>query len=451
MTLLLFIVLALTEAGFTALELTKKDQKGKWTLRRIGANAVEFAAFLIMVLLPGIDFSFRFKGLIILLIIRLAISLIIWLICRKNEKIKGNPFKILSAVLSMILIFTALVPAFIFKDYKGRPLTGKYEVLQEDVILIDRARVEEFENDGSFREIPAHIYYPAGCESLEAKSLPLVIFSHGAFGYYQSNFSTYAELVSNGYVVVSLDHPYHAFFTKDSSGRTVTVDPEFISTAMEVGGKDVSESEIYPITSEWMKLRTDDMNFVVDSFIKAGETGDFDDSWFFKGNEKEKTADIISSINTKKIGLMGHSLGGATAVSVGRREDISAIIDLDGTMLGEETGVTDDGILLVNDEPYNNPILSIDNDEHHRQRIECKKSGTVYPNNVIIEKARDGYETYIAGSDHMNFTDLPLFAPSLAKMLGTGDIDPEECIDRINSLVLDFFNYSLKDEGTFSL
>ncbi|MBQ5851909.1 MAG: hypothetical protein IIW54_14020, partial [Lachnospiraceae bacterium] len=30
---------------------------------------------------------------------------------------------------------------------------------------------------------------------------PLVVFSHGAFGYYESNTSTYMELASNGYVV----------------------------------------------------------------------------------------------------------------------------------------------------------------------------------------------------------------------------------------------------------
>lgn len=38
-------------------------------------------------------------------------------------------------------------------------------------------------------------------------------------------------------------------------------------------------------------------------------------------------------------GLMGHSLGGATAVSVGRREDVTAVVDLDGTMLGEEGNI----------------------------------------------------------------------------------------------------------------
>lgn len=51
----------------------------------------------------------------------------------------------------------------------------------------------------------------------------------------------------------------------------------------------------------------------------------------------------------------------------------------------------------------------------------------------------------------MNFTDLPLFAPTLANMLGTGDIDPAACIDQVNALVLDFFNCNLKDEGTFDV
>ena len=148
---------------------------------------------------------------------------------------------------------------------------------------------------------------------------------------------------------------------------------------------------------------------------------------------------------------MGHSLGGATAVSVGRRDDISAVIDLDGTMLGEELSVTDEGILKVNEQPYGNPLLSIDNDEHHSRRLESKKKGEIYPNNVIIDNAPQGFETYFKGSGHMNFTDLPLFAPTLANMLGTGDIDPAACIDQVNALVLDFFNCNLKDEGTFDV
>ena len=47
-------------------------------------------------------------------------------------------------------------------------------------------------------------------------------------------------------------------------------------------------------------------------------------------------------IDTGKIGVFGHSLGGATAVAAGReRSDISAVIDIEGTMLAEYTGLSE--------------------------------------------------------------------------------------------------------------
>ncbi len=52
---------------------------------------------------------------------------------------------------------------------------------------------------------------------------------------------------------------------------------------------------------------------------------------------------------------------------------------------------------------------------------------------------------------HMDFTDLPLFAPSLAKMLGKGDVDSSEFIPEINSIILEFYNYYLKGEGEPSI
>ena len=142
---------------------------------------------------------------------------------------------------------------------------------------------------------------------------------------------------------------------------------------------------------------------------------------------------------------MGHSLGGATAVSVGRRDDISAVIDLDGTTLGEELSVTDEGILKVNEEPYGNPLLSIDNDEHHSQRLESKKKGEIYPNNVIIDNALQGFETYFKGSGHMNFTDFPIFAPTLANknlLYIPSGLNAFEVSDRLKSFKL-YLLYSL--------
>lgn len=353
----LFLILLITEIGFAIFELGQNRTKSEWSVNRTIANVAQLIIYLLMILLPGIDFSFRFKGLFLVLLIRVLVAGIKALINRHNEVVKKKSVIVLSAVFSIIIILVSMVPAFVFTDYQGRPLTGEYDVAQTEAILIDSSRLESFETDGSFREVPVHFYYP---ENHTEKDLPLVIFSHGAFGYYQSNTSTYMELASNGYFVVSLDHPYHSFYTKDSTGKTITVDPTFIQSAMDVGNNPdahYSEEEIYEITSEWMQLRMDDMNFVVDT-LKEAASGKYGDKWYFGKSSEKEIKEMIALIDTTKIGLMGHSLGGATAVTVGRRDDIGAVVDLDGTMLGEELGV-ENGMPVINDAPYTTPLLCI--------------------------------------------------------------------------------------------
>lgn len=447
-TILLLIILVI-EIGFTVSEFLRKPLKKEWISRRLLLCIAEMA-FLLLLLLPGTESSIRYKGLAGLLVIRLIIALISFLVGRKNEKPKKRVTIVLSCIGGIILFAMSMLPAFVIRDYNGRETTGEYEFAETQAILIDENRVETFEDDGSCREVPVHFYFPKNIDDFKEDSLPLVIFSHGAFGYYQSSSSTYMELASHGYVVVSLDHPYHSFFTKDSSGKTITVDPEFFNTALNVGSSDVPESEIYDITSKWMDLRIADMNFVIDELKEAGNSEALSDAWFYGEKDKGIIESVIEATDFDKIGLMGHSLGGATAVTVGRRNDISAVIDIDGTMLGEETGV-ENGVVTINDDPYRAPLLAIDNEEHHNSEIEAVQNSYAYANNVVLQNATCGYETYFKNAGHMNFTDLPLISPFLADMLGTGSVDAGECIDTMNSIILRFYDCYLKNEGEFSV
>ena len=450
MTTLLLILLVTAEIGFAGLMMTVTSPRREWTAKRLIVNAGELCIYLLTVLLPGIDFSFRFTGLIILLVVRIVVSGIFFLIRRHNENPKRHAAMIISAVMNVVLLLVSMVPAFIFRDYKGRPVSGPYHVRETEAILIDRSRLEEYENDGSYREVPVHFYYPEEAGSIGKNTLPLVIFSHGAFGYYQSNASTYMELASNGYVVISLDHPYHAFFTKDSDGRTVIVDRAFLDSAMRIGGNDnVPEAEVYDTTSKWMEIREADMNYVIDTVKETVSSGSYA-NWFIEDKNRNDISDAVSLIDADRIGLMGHSLGGATAVTVGRRDDVDAVIDIDGTMLGEETGVTG-GQVSVNQVPYKTPLLALDSESHHAGRIEAAENGYVYANNVILDNASEGFGTYFKGAEHMDFTDLPLFSPFLAGLLGRGTVESEACIDQVNRLVLDFFDCYLKDKGEFTV
>ena len=358
---------------------------------------------------------------------------------KKVLKIVGIVFGCFAALILLAII---LIPKMLFTDYEGLPTTGPYNVKMASAILVDKNRLETFETDGSNREVPAYFYYPEA-ENTSEKEFPLVIFSHGAFGYYQSNTSTYMELASNGYVVISLDHPYHSFFTKDTAGNTIIVNPQFLQEVMYINEEGTSEQETLELSHAWLDIRTADMNFVLDSVKETKNLSELPAYWFIgEETSAETIREILAMTDLEHIGLMGHSLGGATSVTIGRtRDDIDAVIDLDGTMLGEQFGY-EDGVYDFYDGEYPVPLLSVNNEEHY---FEGKELPEQYVNSVVIAGAKDAKNTYFKGSGHMNFTDLPLLSPTLANMLGIGTVDSEQCVITMNKLVLDYYNCYLKN------
>lgn len=446
MGVILFAVFAVMEILLAVLSCTK--YRSLWYRNRTFFCGAEFVLMLLAVLLPTGQ-KWRFTGCLIILGIRLAVSCTAYLVKRtKKEKTKAKA--IAGAVMSVILIGFSLFPAFIFTGYSGLKTSGQYKVKETQAILTDSSRLETNENDGSNREIPVHFYYPEG----DAENCPLVLFAHGSFGYYQSNSSLYAELASNGYVVASIDHPYYAFFTKDTAGKTIIVDFEFMQTAVNMqNSSDFTETiEDFNTTHEWMSLRTADENFVLDTIKTAKSSGLLDTAWYTESEDvKAEILKVLEITDTEKIGLMGHSIGGAAAVQLGReRDDITAVVDIDGTMLGEEISF-DDGKIGYNPEPYPIPILSLDNADHWESYVDVLDNGTEYVNKYLLDNAADSREVHFDGTEHMDFTDLPLLSPALSKMLGKGSVDSSEFIPEMNSIILNYFNYYLKGEGELNI
>ena len=442
---LLLLTLCAIEIVLAVLNISRHTDTKGFRCTRLIANGAEMLVFLVSLISPEVNLGLRFTALFVLLIVRLICALFCFLVKLKSEPKKKRVFsKIFSAVLSCLLFLAALVPSFVFANYNGLPTSGEYEVGFTKAILVDESRTEQFETDGSFREVPVYFYYP---ETDGTETFPLVVFSHGAFGYYESNSSTYMELASNGYVVVSTEHPYHSLFTTDTNGNTIIVDTTFISDV--VGIDSFSAEEEFEKSSQWVKLRTDDVNFVLDSIEKACDCGNLDASWNCDDNDEILRA--LAMCDCSSIGLMGHSLGGATAVTLGRtRDDIDAVIDFDGTMLGEVTGV-ENGVAIVNEEPYTVPLLSFNSEKHKTKVDNCRADGTTYANVTVIDNAEESFETAFIGAEHMNFTDLPMFSPMLGKMLGIGTADPQECVEKMNEITLEFFDCYLKNDGDFSV
>ena len=422
-------------------------EKKTWLNDRLLVRAGELAVVLIALLI--VKQSWRLAPLLVFLAVLTLIALLKWLAGRKKDGgEKKTGAAVACCVLSILFIGLFLLPAAIFTGYSGLPVSGPHPIKQASAILVDGSRADPYEQGGSFREVPVHFYYPG--DAAEGERFPLVVFSHGAFGYYESNSSTYMELVSNGYVVVALDHPHHAFFARNSSGGLVLFDQGFFRDAVTAGDPNEDAEKNFAMYTAWMSLRTGDMNFVLDSLEAAGSSGSLDEAWFLSDSDAETILSILKMTDLTKIGLMGHSMGGATAVELGReRSDISAVVDLDGTMLGEYTGVENDK-LSIREEPYPLPVLDFDNWESYNDRKEYLVQGYRYPNNELRQNSREVYSVAIRDARHMDFTDLPLFSPFLGRMFGSGERDKAEIMTIVNGLVLDFFNDTLKGEGVFS-
>ena len=438
MGLLFLILFTLAEIALVVLTFTKFREKAAWRKNRVIIRAAEALLLLGIILVPAVHMKWRFFGVMMVLAVRLLIAGIVWLVMRKKSN--GNrkkPWTIINCVVSVFLIAFALVPTFIFSNYNGLPTTGEYAVKQSDAILVDESRVDTFESDGSHVEVPVHFYYPDTTEG----NFPLVVFSHGAFGYYQSNYSTYAELASNGYVVVALDHPHHAVFSKNTDGNIVTVDQQFINDAMVIGGGEEIDNEmVYSVTKDWIKLRTADESFVIDSINEAKKSGAFSDAWH--ADDDTLLLSVINMTDTDKIGAMGHSLGGAAGVELGReRNDIKALIDLDGTALGEITDVKD-GKYVGDPEPYPVPLLVF---------VHGATSDDGITENMV-NNAKDGKMVFCPKANHMDFTDLSMLSPFFSNMLsGKSEVNSEQFMQNINGAVLNWFDYYLKNEGALSV
>ena len=338
-----------------------------------------------------------------------------------------NKMSVFKKVLIVLLTFTVvgilLLPSILFPNHIDIVPSGSHEIQTTLVTWEDKDRLEAFTDDGSHRQVSVKFWYPE-----EKGYYPLLVFSHGAFGVMDSNASTCQELASHGYVVASIGHPYHSLFLKDANDKITLVDRDFLNEVYTDNGATNAEAEkrIYEKSKKWMELRSADENFVLEQIITM------------KASNEQAPFDRI---RTDKIGLFGHSLGGATSVEVARmRSDIDAVIVLEGTMLGEYTGF-ENGTETFDPTPFPIPVLDVYSRDIYE---EASTYGETYVNFYLGSRATDYQYEIFEDAGHLNFTDLPLISPILAKKLGVGTVDPKECVEKMNQMILEYFNLYLK-------
>lgn len=362
-----------------------------------------------------------YHNYILLVVLILLISFLF--VFYRRKPIKRRWLKRLVSALSIISIVFITFAVVLFPDLRTIKTTGEYSYTSSVVELTDTSRIENYKNDGSLRKLSVLIYYPDSDE-IENKTCPLIVFSHGGISTKTSNLSLYKELASHGYVVVSIDHTYHAL-SAEINGKKIYIDSGYMK---ELNAED-SHSDIensYACFQKWMKLRTDDINFVIDTFIQ---------------NSLEKNNSIYSLVDVKSIGVAGHSLGGSAALGVVRqRDDIKAVIALESPYMYDITGVNGSEFTW-NTNPYPCAVMNIYSDSGY-PLIEVDNK-YVQNKNLLNSENVDNY--YIEGSNHYTLTDLVRTSPILCALLGGGyKKSGYDTLELINQKSLIFFDKYLK-------
>ena len=158
MGLVLFVLLSSLEI----ILVVKGHNREKWLRNRLLVYVVELAIVLIAFMLPYGQ-KWRLVPVLGFLMVLGIVALLKWLIgSRRKDNIEKKMGSIIvGCVFSVLFIGLFLVPAFLFTGYNGLPVSGQHLIAQASVIVIDSSRVDPFEQDGSFREVPMHFYYPA--------------------------------------------------------------------------------------------------------------------------------------------------------------------------------------------------------------------------------------------------------------------------------------------------
>ena len=394
-------------------------------------RACELALFALLVFTGVIPWGFRFWLLGGFLLGQLLFSALRYF----SKYAKKKPFRPFHAAFTtlgaLVLILISAIPAILFPESGIIPPTGQFQVATAAFTYTDESRTESFSKRDLPRRVNVAFWYP----QTEEGKYPLVVFSHGGMSIKTSNESLYYELASNGYVVCSIDHPYHSLYTDYDDGQRVYISGEYMHQLQKEDAK-TDRQQSFAFYQQWMPLRTSDMNFVIDTILDMAD--------------KSTAGMPFSLVDGTKIGVMGHSLGGAAALGVGRqRDNIDAVIALESPFLCDITGVENGEFVFTGDE-YPAPVLNIYSDSAYTHLAQWPQYAQ---NQKLLEKPEpDSFSVCIQGTGHFSLTDLSLTSPVLTRMFNgfASSVDAEYCLKIINRQCLQFFDSYLKDAGKYT-
>ena len=275
-----------------------------------------------------------------------------------------------------------------------------------------------------WRDIRTHSVWNAPVQP--GHRFPLILFSPG-LGITRSNYTAFAEeLASHGFVVAGIDSPYLGL-TVLPNGRVLSVsdDPS-------------NESEDEGVISTHLALYVSDAAFVVRELEHP---------------RGESPVNLSKAIAGEKIGMFGHSLGGAAALETCRAHlRFSACADLDGAPFGRvlHEGARKPTLLLLESPDYTDADLAAKGRTREQWEAMGRKNNSLWAA-LGVNRGVPVYKVKIRGTGHLSFSDAPFVMPSTITEFGGRILDAQTTFNRITTYLLAFFDQYLRGKASVLL
>jgi predicted dienelactone hydrolase len=357
----------------------------------------------------------------------------------------------LLAASAILLCCASLALLWALPLFKLPPPTGPYAVGTTGPLTwtdTTRSLNGDPATSGRRRELPVQIWYPAPASAtgeraryarfrelslghsyesvirtnailrapIAAGPFPVLIFGHRWAGSRTQDTFLIEDLASHGYVVIAADHPLNA-------ARAILADGSVLKSDRADALANLEASSAPAIEALWLH----ELNLWVadDEFLL---TTLFADPAF---NGK---------LDPTRIGAFGHSFGGAAATALlGRDPRVKSAVNLDGWTFQALDTRTHEPILLLYEGsgeirlPPHGVEGALDTADFTAIDTSLRRFG--------------GLRAFVAGTQHLDFTDQTLTSP-LRRLTFTGPIPGPRIRAITRSLVLGFFNQTLRGEGS---
>ncbi len=250
---------------------------------------------------------------------------------------------------------------------------------------------------------------------------PVLIFSTGRGGFRQESTHMFEELVSHGYVVAAIDHPYTSSGVVFPDGRLVTLDTRLLPGPR--GGIPADRKFYDEVVIPYL---AQDVIFTLDQLTAV--------------NEADPNGILTGRLDLQRAGMFGPSLGGLVGAEACHLDPrLRAFLAMDVHMPAD---VVRAGL--------KQPTMLISREARWMQ-LEGWDQGEIDETQTTMRAAYkslpgDGYLVLVPGTFHNNFSDAALYSPLMPRLGLTGPIDGDRASRIIDSYTLAFFDRHLKGQ-----